>query len=448
MLRQGHISAEFFILFTIITLSFPILLTFAPIADAQTSVEIDRALLVTPYDGSAPQPQVAIQAGVVNPCGFQTAGDPSQCAWIPFASLPDWAVAAIATQGVILNPGAGNVLIISSGVALDATVSAPGATLSTAMAGNACVFNGGLNPGGFTTMDCVTLDGFHFDQTYFSMGASAEMGEFQGSTFTDQFRTAAGAGSFLTDINSWDASVNSGLWFPWGPTSIVPPDSSSTNGFTFIGANIVIDAEVADSSDQQFDSMIIFLPSAAFEDPPQTEFCGNGTVEPGEQCDDGNNNNGDGCDAQCQFEPLCGEGNIDAGEECDDGNNVNNDGCSSTCQNEFCGDGIQQSNEECDDGNTNNGDGCDSTCQSEITIGFCGDGNLDAGEECDDGNNTNNDGCDAQCNLEVVGGSVLPIDTTALLVAGAQSNALWILTTLAVIGSVAFGALYLTTRRD
>jgi len=46
-----------------------------------------------------------------------------------------------------------------------------------------------------------------------------------------------------------------------------------------------------------------------------------------------------------------------------------------------------------------------------------------------------------------VGGEFLPIDTTALLVAGAQTNALWILSTLAVIGSIAFGALYLTTRR-
>jgi len=47
-----------------------------------------------------------------------------------------------------------------------------------------------------------------------------------------------------------------------------------------------------------------------------------------------------------------------------------------------------------------------------------------------------------------VGGEFLPIDTTPLLVAGAQTNAFWILSTLAVIGSIAFGALYLTTRRD
>ena len=50
--------------------------------------------------------------------------------------------------------------------------------------------------------------------------------------------------------------------------------------------------------------------------------------------------------------------------------------------------------------------------------------------------------------LLVVGGGLLPIDTTALLVAGAQTNAVWILSALAVIGSVAFGALYLKTKRD
>jgi len=66
--------------------SVPLLLTFAPIADAQISVERERALLVTQYDGSAPQ--VDSQSDGVNPCDFQTAGDPAQCAWIPFASLP------------------------------------------------------------------------------------------------------------------------------------------------------------------------------------------------------------------------------------------------------------------------------------------------------------------------------------------------------------------------
>jgi uncharacterized repeat protein (TIGR01451 family) len=65
--------------------------------------------------------------------------------------------------------------------------------------------------------------------------------------------------------------------------------------------------------------------------------CGNSFVEVGEQCDDGNTNNGDGCDASCQIEivdPICGNGVREAGEQCDDGNTTNGDGCNSQCQNE------------------------------------------------------------------------------------------------------------------
>ena len=48
----------------------------------------------------------------------------------------------------------------------------------------------------------------------------------------------------------------------------------------------------------------------------------------------------------------------------------------------------------------------------------------------------------------IVGGELLPIDSTALLLAGAQTNAVWIMSALAVIGSVAFGALYLTSKKN
>ena len=47
-----------------------------------------------------------------------------------------------------------------------------------------------------------------------------------------------------------------------------------------------------------------------------------------------------------------------------------------------------------------------------------------------------------------VGGEFLPINTTALLLAGAQNNAVWILTALAGIASAAFGTLYITSKRN
>jgi len=48
----------------------------------------------------------------------------------------------------------------------------------------------------------------------------------------------------------------------------------------------------------------------------------------------------------------------------------------------------------------------------------------------------------------VVGGEFLQIDSTALVLAGAQTNAVWLMSALAVIGSVAFGALYITSKKN
>ena len=45
-------------------------------------------------------------------------------------------------------------------------------------------------------------------------------------------------------------------------------------------------------------------PNINYSDPRCTA-CGDGTVDPGEQCDDGNNNNGDGCSATCDIEYEC-----------------------------------------------------------------------------------------------------------------------------------------------
>jgi cysteine-rich repeat protein len=73
--------------------------------------------------------------------------------------------------------------------------------------------------------------------------------------------------------------------------------------------------------------------------------------------------------------PVCGDGHVDAGEECDDGNNTSGDGCSATCCNEpppppppCCGNGTVEDGEQCDDGNTYSGDGCSSTCEIEVCI--------------------------------------------------------------------------------
>ena len=76
------------------------------------------------------------------------------------------------------------------------------------------------------------------------------------------------------------------------------------------------------------------------DDPAcRAPFCGDGVLDPGEACDDGNNIDGDGCSALCTVEPFCGDGVLDPGEQCDDGNNVDGDGCSAVCTVEGGGEG-------------------------------------------------------------------------------------------------------------
>ena len=135
-------------------------------------------------------------------------------------------------------------------------------------------------------------------------------------------------------------------------------------------------------------------------------YCGDGTVDAGEECDDGNNTDGDGCSAACTTEPVCGDGTLDPGEGCDDGNNIDGDGCSANCTIEpICGNGVIDYGEECDDGNNIDGDGCASDCTVEP---YCGDGYLDPGEQCDDGNNVDGDGCASDCTIEGGGDGCTP----------------------------------------
>jgi cysteine-rich repeat protein len=60
------------------------------------------------------------------------------------------------------------------------------------------------------------------------------------------------------------------------------------------------------------------------------EVCGNSVIEGIEECDDGNQTDGDGCDSNCT-ETTCGNGALSDGEECDDANVIEGDGCSTAC---------------------------------------------------------------------------------------------------------------------
>jgi cysteine-rich repeat protein len=122
--------------------------------------------------------------------------------------------------------------------------------------------------------------------------------------------------------------------------------------------------------------------------------CGDGAVDPGEECDDGPANADDAaCTAGCKT-AICGDMLVQGGvEECDDGNMDDLDACVAGCKNASCGDGFIGPGEACDDGNMVDDDACSNMCAA----GSCGDGKVQMGEECDDGNDVDTDACLGTC---------------------------------------------------
>jgi large repetitive protein len=125
--------------------------------------------------------------------------------------------------------------------------------------------------------------------------------------------------------------------------------------------------------------------------------CGDGFIDPGEECDDDGTDDGDGCDGDCEVElgwscigepsactegvGECGDGAIANGEDCDDDDTANGDGCSADCE--------VEAGWECQ--------GSPSTCNL-----LCGNGHVDPGEECDGGPD-----CDVTCHDIVTTSCVL-----------------------------------------
>lgn len=126
--------------------------------------------------------------------------------------------------------------------------------------------------------------------------------------------------------------------------------------------------------------------------------CGDGSPDPGEECDDGelNSNTESGaCRTNCRA-AFCGDAVLDEGEQCDDGNADDGDGCTWKCAVSVCGNGSIEAPEECDAGDENS-DGVPNMCRSVCRKPWCGDGVPDAGEECDDANLDEEDGCLKSC---------------------------------------------------
>jgi cysteine-rich repeat protein len=213
-----------------------------------------------------------------------------------------------------------------------------------------------------------------------------------------------------------------------GARSLAP----STGGTAGAGGGAGRDAGLGLVPDARRDVSTIEVSEPPPPVPPQ--LCGNGIVDPGETCDDGNRLSGDGCNPLCQIEcsfecgscgipnpctvnVVCGDGVLGSGEACDDGNTKSGDGCSANCTRvevgwtcpirmgrcfPICGDGVVVGPETCDDANVVSGDGCSAFCLVEPTTAFCGDRLTSGAEQCDLGpaNGTfDYGGCTADCHL-------------------------------------------------
>jgi cysteine-rich repeat protein len=110
------------------------------------------------------------------------------------------------------------------------------------------------------------------------------------------------------------------------------------------------------------------------------ETCGDGVVDSGEDCDDGNLLAGDGCEPHCVF-------SCRLSEECDDGEECNGE---ERCTGHACAPGTPLAN------GTACGDGL--IClRGACVAGGCGDGTVAGDEQCDDANDLDGDGCDGDC---------------------------------------------------
>jgi cysteine-rich repeat protein len=96
--------------------------------------------------------------------------------------------------------------------------------------------------------------------------------------------------------------------------------------------------------------------------------CGDSKLRGFEQCDDGNESNGDGCSDICEIED---------GWKCKWDKALGKTVCTSRC-----GDGYTVGSEECDDGNTASGDGCSASCTKELGY-VCTRGEEGNGDNCE-----------------------------------------------------------------
>jgi cysteine-rich repeat protein len=146
--------------------------------------------------------------------------------------------------------------------------------------------------------------------------------------------------------------------------------------------------------------------------------CGDGLLDPGEECDDGNNAIDDDCLNDCTL--ACGDGVLGDNELCDPGiadgmagacpsdcddsdactsDVVNQDACQTVCINAAIT-AFADDDACCPSGGNNALDNDCPVCTDDCPV--CGNSVPEAGEQCDDGGIIPGDGCDENCQLEAI----------------------------------------------
>ncbi|CAI2380491.1 unnamed protein product [Moneuplotes crassus] len=177
-----------------------------------------------------------------------------------------------------------------------------------------------------------------------------------------------------------------------------------------------------------------FISSFTETSPQCVPACGDSLLVEGEECDDGNMIDSDGCSSACKIEPnyvcsrnssassnscvqctsgyyqnsqknqcitKCGDGLRVGAEACDDGNVLNLSGCNAHCE--------VEDNSVCNGGSITSPDICevceigtspDKNMNPQICDSVCGDNYRVKDEACDDGNTISGDGCSTKCEIE------------------------------------------------
>ncbi len=220
---------------------------------------------------------------------------------------------------------------------------------------------------------------------------------------SDPDTTTGGADDSTTGATTDDTTPTTN-----GPTTQTSQTTKDTDEPTDSGMSATGDETSATGTTANIDSDSVG--ETETDTTPETSttevtepMCGDGKVEGTEECDDGNLDDGDGCEDNCLPTPVCGNEIVEQGEVCDDGDG---DACSADCQEVTvkaeCGNNTVEDPELCDDGNDVPGDGCEPDCTP--TPIECGNGKVEDGEACDDGNDVNGgpgDFCKNDCTVFV-----------------------------------------------